>query len=156
MDTILRHMTFALGYRHGEQTGEHVSNREVAEQFPYMTDEAIEIYQNGRDDGIAGDDWRLKAWGAAMNNDPSRKGQCAAPKRLFGEYHRYAVAPVYTRFDAVEWFVWDAHETDPVTNGPAVIRQAATEAEAIAGLEHPWADVVVGDELDDRFPITME
>lgn len=68
----------------------------------------------------------------ALINDPTRKGQLAARKRLFGDWHRYAVAPVHTRFDAVEWFVWDAH-TD--ANGhPAVIRQASTEAEAVKGL----------------------
>jgi hypothetical protein len=70
----------------------------------------------------------------ALSNDPTRKGQLAAPKQLFGEYSRYAVAPIHTRFAAVEWFVWDAHETDPVTGHPAVIRQASTEAEAVAGL----------------------
>lgn len=69
-----------------------------------------------------------------IRNDPSRKGQLAAPKRLFGEYNRYAVGPVHTRFEAIEWMVWDADETDPVTLGPAVIRQAATEDEAVAGL----------------------
>jgi hypothetical protein len=70
-----------------------------------------------------------------LRNDPSRRGQLAAPKRLFGEYRRYAVAPVHTRFDAVEWFVWDAEITDPMTGRPDVIRQAASEAEAVAGLE---------------------
>lgn len=69
-----------------------------------------------------------------IRNNPARKGELAAPKRLFGEYSRYAVAPVHTRFDRVQWFVWDADEIDPVTNGPAVIRQEDTEAEAIAGL----------------------
>lgn len=43
-------------------------------------------------------------------NDPSRKGQLAAPKQTFGEFRRYAVAPLHTRFDAITWFVWDAHE----------------------------------------------
>lgn len=69
-----------------------------------------------------------------FNNVPGRAGQLASRKRLFGEFSRYAIAAVYTRFATVEWFVWDAHTTDPVTGGPAVIRQAATEAEALAGL----------------------
>lgn len=68
-------------------------------------------------------------------NVPARKGETAARKRLFGNYSRYAVAPVHTRFDAVEWMVWDADVLDAVTGGPAVIRQAASEAEAICGLE---------------------
>ena len=69
-----------------------------------------------------------------LHNDPSRKGQLAGLKRLFGEYRRYCVAPVHTRFDAVEWFVWDAETIDPVFGGPSVIRQASTEAEAVEGL----------------------
>lgn len=71
----------------------------------------------------------------AIINNPARKGEVAARKRLFGGYSRYAVAPVHTRGEAVEWFVWDAHVTDPETGSPAVIRQAATEAEATLGLE---------------------
>jgi len=70
----------------------------------------------------------------ALHNDPSRKGQLAAPKRLFGEYSRYAVAPVHTRFDAVAWFVWDAMSWEPDGTNPAVVRQASTEAEATEGL----------------------
>jgi len=70
---------------------------------------------------------------ASLRNDPTRKGQLAARKRLFGDYHRYAVAPIHTRFDAVEWFVWDAH-TDDGAGRPAVIRQASSEAEAVEGL----------------------
>ena len=65
-------------------------------------------------------------------NDAHRKGQLAARKQLFGDYSRYAVAPIHTRFDAVSWFVWDA---DGYPYGePAIIRQEATLAEAIAGL----------------------
>lgn len=66
MDATLRQMTFELGYRHGRQTGLHVSAREVIARYPHMTVEMIEVYQNGRDDGIAGDDWRLKRGRAAM------------------------------------------------------------------------------------------
>lgn len=71
----------------------------------------------------------------ALRNDPSQAGRLAGPKRLFGDFHRYAVFPVHTRFDAVEWFVADAESTDPVTGKPKIIRQAPTEAEAVAGLE---------------------
>jgi hypothetical protein len=70
----------------------------------------------------------------AIQNDPTRKGELADRVRLFGEWKRYAVAPVHTIFDAVEWFVWDADQTDE--NGrPAVIRQEASEEEATQGLE---------------------
>jgi hypothetical protein len=60
MDTTLRQMTFELGFRHGQQTGVSVSAREVLTRYPHMTTEMLDIYQNGRDDGIAGDDWRLE------------------------------------------------------------------------------------------------
>lgn len=67
-------------------------------------------------------------------NDPAKAGQLAAGKVLLPSGSRYAVAPVHTRFDAVQWFTWDAEQVDPVTDGPAVVRQAATFAEAVAGL----------------------
>ena len=71
---------------------------------------------------------------STVANIPARKGQLAAPKQ-FGPDHRFSVAPVHTRFDAVEWFVWDA-ETTYLGGGRAdVIRQAATLAEAIDGLD---------------------
>lgn len=70
-------------------------------------------------------------------NDPSRAGQRASQRLIFGEFHRFAVFAIHTRFDAVEWFVTDAEKTDPVTEGPAVIRQEATMAEAVAGLDIP-------------------
>lgn len=66
MDAILRQMTFELGYIHGRDTKLLVSNREVLERFPFMTAEAVELYQNGRDDGIAGDTLRLGLGRAAM------------------------------------------------------------------------------------------
>lgn len=66
-------------------------------------------------------------------NDASKRGELAARKQLFGEYRRYAVAPVHTRFDAIQWFVWDAMLSDE-TGRPAVIRQEATLHAAIDGL----------------------
>jgi hypothetical protein len=67
-------------------------------------------------------------------NDPSKKGRLAAPKQLFGDHHRYAVAPLHTRFDAIVWFVWDANIYADENGGPDVIRQAETLEEAVAGL----------------------
>jgi len=68
-------------------------------------------------------------------NDPSKAGQLAAKKATFGELSRYSVAPVHTRFDAVEWFVWDADWVDAITGCPSIIRQKATFSEAVHGLE---------------------
>jgi hypothetical protein len=75
------------------------------------------------------------AFASHYDNDPSRKGECAAKKRLFGDCSRYAVAPVHTRFDAVEWFVWDAEHPWIGEYGPEVIRQAASFEDAMAGFE---------------------
>ena len=66
-------------------------------------------------------------------NNPALRGQPAARKVLFGGNSRYAVAPVHTRFDALQFFVWDA-ETDDGTGCPQVIRQGDTLAEVLNGL----------------------
>lgn len=36
---------------------------------------------------------------STIRNDPSRQGSLAARKRLFGDFCRFAVAPVHTRFE---------------------------------------------------------
>lgn len=69
-----------------------------------------------------------------MHNMPERAGQLATNKLTFGPNRRYAVAAVYTRFEAVEWFVWDAEKPMP-DGSPDVIRQEPTLAKAVAGLE---------------------
>lgn len=70
----------------------------------------------------------------APRNNPLRAGELAAKRQFFGGYSRYAIAPVHTRFDDVEWFVWDAEVVDPVTGYSSVIRQSQTKEEAMAGL----------------------
>ena len=76
---------------------------------------------------------------ATFVNDPSRKGELTASKRIFGKNNRYAVAPVHSRFDKGNWFVWDAEtpgdEYDPIIGYlPAIIRIVDSYAEAVAGL----------------------
>jgi hypothetical protein len=71
----------------------------------------------------------------AYINNPARKGELADRKHLFGDCSRYAVAPVHTRFDAVQWFVWDAEITCRETGLPEVIRQAETLTQALQGIE---------------------
>jgi hypothetical protein len=67
-------------------------------------------------------------------NEPEHNGQLAARKVLFYG-SRYAVAPVHTRFDAVQFFVWDAmHARASEEGGPVVIRQTDTIEEALRGL----------------------
>jgi hypothetical protein len=66
-------------------------------------------------------------------NNPLKKGELAAPKKLFGDDSRYAIAPIHTRFDEVSWFVWDAELLNQ--HGKAeVIRQSETMEEALNGL----------------------
>ena len=66
-------------------------------------------------------------------NRPADAGKLAHHKLLFGEANRYAIAPVHTRFDAVQWFVWDA-ETPDLDGNPTIIRQNNKFEDAIAGL----------------------
>ena len=69
---------------------------------------------------------------AVEANDTARKGALAG-RKITGEGCRFAVAPVHTRFDAVQWFAWDAEQADEAGR-PVVVRQAATYAEAARGL----------------------
>jgi len=67
-------------------------------------------------------------------NDNSKAGKVAGKPEMFGPFNRYSVYPVHTRFgDAVQWFVADAEDIDPVF-GRAIIRQSASKAEAMEGL----------------------
>lgn len=68
-------------------------------------------------------------------NNPALKGQPAARKQFFGPRERYAIAPVHTRFDALEWFVWDAEHKLSNMSRAEVIRQAASLEEALMGLD---------------------
>ena len=67
-------------------------------------------------------------------NNPARKGEIAAPKMLFGEHNRYAVAPIHTRFARITWFVWDAETYADAEGRPEVVRQEDTYDQAVAGL----------------------
>lgn len=73
-----------------------------------------------------------------ITNNPQQAGQVAGRKEFFGEpgesRNRYAIYPVHTRFDAVQWFVADAEVIDELTGFASVIRQAPTKAAAMAGL----------------------
>ena len=67
-------------------------------------------------------------------NDPARKGQGAATSQFSFDF-RYRVQPIHTRFDRIEWFVWDAARAPVFGDEPPVIRQTETLEEALAGLE---------------------
>ena len=74
------------------------------------------------------------SFASAIANNPARKGQLAAPKQFFGDFNRFAVAPMHTRFETIEWFVWDADHPDSDMSHAEVGRQSATLEDALAGL----------------------
>lgn len=74
------------------------------------------------------------AFPAEIQNDPSKRGQPAARKIIFGELSRYAIAPIYTRFGDVVWFVWDAEKSLDDTHMADVIRQESSFEKAVEGL----------------------
>lgn len=71
---------------------------------------------------------------STLKNNAARKGELAARKQFFGDNSRYAVAPVHTRFDALEWFVWDAEHPLSNLSRAEVIRQAETLEDALRGI----------------------
>jgi len=68
-------------------------------------------------------------------NIPANAGSLAARKELFGDNSRYAIAPIHTRFDAVEWFVWDAEHPRSSMSHAEIIRQEPTRDAALFGLD---------------------
>jgi len=72
--------------------------------------------------------------GEHEKNNPAFAGQLAGPAFFHGEFHRYKVYPVHTRFESVSWFVSDAETIDELTGLPAIIRQESTLTEAIHGI----------------------
>jgi len=70
----------------------------------------------------------------AKPNDPTKAGKKASRVVTFGDFSRFGVYAVHTRFDAVQWFVADANVEDPTTGLPEIIRQTATFEKAVEGL----------------------
>jgi hypothetical protein len=62
----------------------------------------------------------------AAPNNPALAGQPAAQKRRFGQNGRYALFPVHSRFDAVDWFIADAEHELSTLHSAEVIRQEST------------------------------
>ena len=65
-------------------------------------------------------------------NNPANRGAFAGNPHRFNN-HRYTVAPVHTRFDGIEWLVFDNERIDD-DNLPFVIRQSASFDDAVSGL----------------------
>ncbi len=69
----------------------------------------------------------------SIQNIPARAGERAGPAKTLGEFGRYRVYPVHTRFEAIEWFVTDGERTDEYGLA-TVIRQEPTYEAAVSGL----------------------
>jgi len=74
------------------------------------------------------------SFSSPLTNNPMLRGSLSAPKQRFGDFGRYTIAPIHTRFNAVEWVVWDADTIDEATGLAAIIRQTDTIDEALRGL----------------------
>jgi len=70
---------------------------------------------------------------SVVSNDPTRKGEDASSRVVFGDNGRFVAYAVHTRFDAVSWFVEDTESVDEY-GFFAVIRQESTIEEALHGL----------------------
>jgi hypothetical protein len=79
-------------------------------------------------------------------NDPALAGRLASSVVVFGRAGRYQLAAVHTRFEAVQFFVWDTSELDE-DGLPRVCRQEATEESARRGLEDDRLFLVRAEEL---------
>ena len=64
-----------------------------------------------------------------VRNNKRLAGQLAGKKEFFGKHNRFAIAPVHTRFDKVDWFCWDAEKLDKF-GLPEVIGQKDSYREA--------------------------
>lgn len=70
-----------------------------------------------------------------MKNNPNKAGKLACEIKSFavpGSDWPINVAAIHTRFQKVEWFVWDTGILEEMTGHPEVIGQYATEEEAVS------------------------
>jgi hypothetical protein len=65
-----------------------------------------------------------------IKNDTNKAGMIASKPQFF-MLHQIKVAAIHTRFDSVQWFVWDAGIIDELTGHPEVVGQYDTEEDAI-------------------------
>lgn len=74
----------------------------------------------------------------SIKNDPSKAGKRARKIETFGEFSRFAIYPIHTRFEAVCWIVLDALIVDEFGLA-SVIRQASSKESALEGLEEVYS-----------------
>jgi len=65
-----------------------------------------------------------------IKNDTNKAGMIASKPKFF-MLHQLKVAAIHTRFDRVQWFIWDANIIDELTGHPEVVGQYDTEDEAV-------------------------
>jgi len=82
---------------------------------------------------MIGNHGKVIAYTPIEPNNPARAGCLASRPFNHGPFGRYRIAAVHTRFDAVEWFVWDA-ETPDEDGYATVVRQEPTKEAALASL----------------------
>jgi hypothetical protein len=72
----------------------------------------------------------------AQANDPAKRGQKASAYVVFGDYSRYAIYAVHTRFEAVQYFVVDVEQLNDEDGKEygRIIRQEDTVELALADL----------------------
>ena len=68
------------------------------------------------------------------SNDSSKTGLDASNRVNFGDFGRYVVYAIHTRFDSTTWIVEDFEIEDELTRLPAVIRMNNNFAKAVKGL----------------------
>jgi len=66
-----------------------------------------------------------------IKNDTNKAGMIASKPKFF-MLSQIKVAAIHTRFDNVQWFVWDAGVIDELTGRPEVVGQYETEHDAIS------------------------
>ena len=65
-----------------------------------------------------------------MINNPRKAGRIAS-KPVYFMLSQIKVAAIHTRFESVDWFVWDAGIIDELTGHPEVVGQYSTREQAI-------------------------
>lgn len=55
---LMRRCAFLRGFRYGSTYSKHISTREAEEMNPDLNAEEIEVFLNGVDDGVYGDEFR--------------------------------------------------------------------------------------------------
>lgn len=70
--------------------------------------------------------------------DEQRAGERASDSIFFGDRGRMEMYATHSRFGILEWLVVDHERLDELTELPAIVEQAPSLQEAIAGVRGIW------------------